>query len=52
MASNDYDRPMAERPLDSPPSPHVEESRGPWASPLGMVLAIIFVGLALSALMG
>ncbi len=52
MASNDYDRPMAERPLDMPPSPHAENEHAPWSSPLGMALAIVFIVLTLSAILG
>jgi len=39
MASSDYDRPMAERPVA-------------WSGPLGITLAIIFVVLLLMALLG
>jgi len=52
MASSDYDRPLAEHPADSTAPPYNEKTRTAWTGPLGMVLAIIFVLLLLSALLG
>jgi hypothetical protein len=52
MASNDYDRPIPDRPLDPDVPPHTVNSRGTWTGPLGMVLAILFVILLLMAALG
>ncbi len=43
MASNDYDRPMVDRPLDPDMPPRTVNSSGTWTGPVGMVLAILFV---------
>lgn len=49
MASSDYDRPTEQkRPVDST-SPPVIASTG-WAMPLGVVLALLFVGALLFGL--
>ncbi len=52
MASNDYDRPIPDRPLDPDMPPQTVNSRGTWTGPLGMVLAILFVVLLLMAALG
>ena len=52
MASSDYDRPMAEQPVDSTAPPHGSNSRATWTGPVGIVLAIIFVVLLLMELLG
>ncbi len=52
MASNDYDRPMVDRPLNPDMPPHTVNSNGTWTGPVGMVLAILFVILMLMALAG
>lgn len=52
MASSDYDRPMADHPVDSTAPPYHEKSRTTWSGPLGIVLGIIFVVLLAMALMG
>ena len=52
MASSDYDRPVADRPLDPDNPPHTVNSNGTWTGPVGMVLAILFVILALMAMAG
>lgn len=52
MASSDYDRPMAERPVDPTAPPHRDKNGATWSGPLGITLAIIFVVLLLMALLG
>lgn len=52
MASNDYDRPVPNRPLEPDAPAHTVNTRGTWTGPLGMVLAILFVILLLMAVMG
>ena len=52
MASNDYDRPVPNRPLDPDSPARTINTRGTWTGPLGMVLAILFVILLLMALAG
>ncbi|MEO8651531.1 MAG: hypothetical protein ABI391_04450 [Hyphomicrobiaceae bacterium] len=52
MSSNDYDRPIPNHALDPDMPPHTINSRGTWTGPVGMVLAILFVILALMALAG
>lgn len=51
MASNDFDRPVIERPAEATKPPYTVTSRGPLASPLGMVLAIVFIVLLLIAVL-
>jgi hypothetical protein len=52
MASNDYDRPVPNRPLEPDAPTHSINTRGTWTGPLGMVLAILFVILMLMAVLG
>jgi len=54
MASSDYDRPpMGDHPEGvRPPPPIAEKPGATWTGPVGFVLAIIFVVLLLSAVLG
>jgi len=51
MASSDYDRPLADRPVDSTAPPY-HDKRATWTGPLGMIMGIIFLVLLAMALLG
>lgn len=52
MPSSDYDRPVTEQPVDSTQPPNPSQLRTTWTGPVGIVLAMIFVVLMLSVVMG
>jgi hypothetical protein len=52
MASNDYDRPVPNSPLEPDSPARTINTRGTWTGPLGMALAILFVILMLMAFLG